>query len=261
MDGLKDIAVIWSAETLRALRSARTLVLLGLYAMACLAVLLVVNLLSGGSRMPPGELTELDQLPGIIENVFKVNLFFLPIYVTLMGFDQISGEVSSRSIRYITLRARLSSLLLGKFLMQATLLVGLVLIIDVGIFLYARYAFPSFTLVAMALNLVKVWLATLLFSLSYVALTTLCSSLFRASGLSLVFNFCLVFAFLLLELAGRYYEGKSFLGYLRFLTPSYYSTGLFSRELAEFAQSGLIYVSFTLLFLGGAYGVLRARDL
>ncbi|WP_044191730.1 ABC transporter permease [Hyalangium minutum] len=261
MDGLKEIAVIWSAETLRAIRSARTLVLLGLYAMACLAVLLFVTLLSGGSRVQPGATPDLEQLPGVIENVFKVNLFFLPIYVTLMGFDQISGEVGTRSIRYVTLRARLSSLLLGKFLVQTTLLVGLVLIIDVGIILYARYAFPNLTLMAMALNLVKVWLATLVFSLSYVALTTLCSSLFRASGLSLVFNFCLVFAFLLMELAGRYYEGRSILGYLRFLTPSYYSTGLFSQDLADMGRSGLIYLSFTLLFLGGAYGVLRSRDL
>jgi ABC-type transport system involved in multi-copper enzyme maturation permease subunit len=261
LDGLKEIPVIWSAETLRALRSARTLVLLGLYAMACLAVLLFLTLVTGGSRVPPGAMPDLEQLPGVIENVFKVNLFFLPIYVTLMGFDQISGEVGSRSIRYVTLRARLSSILLGKFLMQTTLLVGLVLVIDAGIFLYARYTFPNFTLGAMALNLVKVWLATLVFSLAYVALTTLCSSLFRASGLSLVFNFALVFAFLLMELAGRYYEGKSFLGFLRFLTPSYYSTGLFSREPREFVQSSLIYLSFTLLFLGGAYGVLRSRDL
>ncbi len=261
LDGLKEIAVIWSAETLRAVRSARTIVLLGLYTLFSLITLLVIGAVTGEVRNSGMALPNMGELPPVIVGVFKVNIFFLPVYVALMGFDQISGEVGSRSIRYVTLRARLSSLLLGKFLMQASLLVGLVLVIDVGIFLYARYSDPTFTLGAMALNLVKVWLATLVFSLAYVALTTLCSSLFRASGLSLVFNFCLVFAFLLMELAGRYYEGKSFLGYIRFLTPSYYSTDLFSRELAEFTRSGLVYVSFTLLFLGGAYGVLRARDL
>ena len=108
LDGLKEIAVIWSAETLRALRSARTLVLLGLYAMACLAVLLFLTLVTGGSRVPPGAMPDLEQLPGVIENVFKVSLFFLPLYIALMGFDQISGEVGPRSIRYLTLRARRS---------------------------------------------------------------------------------------------------------------------------------------------------------
>jgi len=261
LDGLREIAVIWSAETLRAMRSARTLVLLGLYAMASLAALLFLSILRGGSQPHTGAMPDLEQLPPVIEAVFKVNLFFLPIYVMLMGFDQISGEVGSRSIRYVTLRARLSSLLLGKFLMQASLLVGLVLVIDVGIFLYARYTHPNFTLQAMALNLVKVWLATLVFALSYVALTAFCSSLFRASGLSLVFNLCLVVGFLLMELAGWYYQGKSFLEYLRFLTPSYYSTDLFSPVLRDFGRSALVYASFTLLFLGGAYANLRSRDL
>ena len=261
LDGLREIAVIWSAETLRAMRSARTLVLLGLYAMFSLVALLVIGTLLGGSRPSSGALPDLEQLPPVVEGVFKVNLFFLPVYVMLMGFDQISGEVGPRSIRYVTLRARLSSLLLGKFLMQASLLVGLVLVIDVGIFLYARYAHPNFTLAAMALNLVKVWMATLVFALAYVALTTFCSSLFRASGLSLVFNFCLIVGFLLMELVGRYYQGKSFLEYLRFLTPSYYSTDLLSTVLSEFGRSALAYASFTLLFLGGAYAVLRARDL
>jgi ABC-type transport system involved in multi-copper enzyme maturation permease subunit len=261
LDGLKEIAVIWSAETLRSVRSARTLVLLGLYTLFSLATLLVVAALissASGSMVLTQELTE---IPPVILGVFKVNLFFLPVYVALMGFDQISGEVGTRSIRYVTVRARLSSLLLGKFLVQASLLVGLVLVIDVGIFLYARYSHPNFTLSAMALSLVKVWLATLVFSLAYVALTTFCSSLFRVSGLSLVFNFALVIGFLLMELVGWYYKDKSFIEYIRYLSPSYYSADLLSPVLSEFGRSGLTYVGITLLFLGGAYGVLRARDL
>lgn len=261
LDGLREIAVIWSAETLRAVRSARTLVLLGLYTLFSLITLLVIGAVTGGARGSGMALPDMGGLPPVVVGVFRVNLFFLPVYVALMGFDQISGEVGSHSIRYITLRARLSSLLVGKFLVQTSLLVGLVLVIDVGIFLYARYSDPTFTLGAMALGLVKVWLATLVFSLAYIALTTLCSSLFRVPGLSLVFNFALVFTFLLLELAGWYYKGKSFLENIRYLSPSYYSANLLSPVLSEFGQSGLAYAVFTLLFLGGAYAVLRARDL
>jgi ABC-2 type transport system permease protein len=261
VDGLKEIAVIWSAETLRAVRSARTLILLGLYSMFSLVTLLVIGALTRGAGGSLDSLPAMEQVPPVVLGVFKVNLFFLPVYVALMGFDQISGEVASRSIRYIILRARLSSLLVGKFLVQASLLVGLVLVIDVGIFAFARYAHPDFTLAAMALNLVKVWLATLVFALAYVALTTLCSSLFRAPGLSLVLNFVLVLGFLLMELMGWYYKGKSFIEYIRYLSPSYYSADLLSPVLGEFGLSGLAYASFTLIFLGGAYAVLRTRDL
>jgi ABC-type transport system involved in multi-copper enzyme maturation permease subunit len=261
LDGLKEIAVIWSAETLRAIRSARTIVLLGLYTLFSLITLLVIGAVTSVVRGSGMTLPNLGELPPVIVGVFKVNLFFLPVYVALMGFDQISGEVGSHSIRYITLRARLSSLLVGKFLVQTSLLVGLVLVIDLGIFFYAHFSDPTFTLGAMALGLVKVWMATLVFSLAYIALTTLCSSLFRVPGLSLIFNFAVVFTFLLMDLAGWYYKGKSFLENVRYLSPSYYSANLLSPVLSEFSQSGLAYAGFTLLFLGGAYGVLRARDL
>ena len=261
LDGLKEIAVIWSAETLRAIRSVRTLVLLGLYTLFSLITLLVIGAVTSGVRGSGMTLPDVGEMPAVVVGVFKVNLFFLPVYVALMGFDQISGEVGSHSIRYITLRARLSSLLVGKFLVQTSLLVSLVLVIDVGIFAYARYSDPTFTLGAMALSLVKVWVATLVFSLAYIALTTLCSSLFRVPGLSLVFNFAVVFTFLLMELAGWYYKDKSVLENVRYLSPSYYSSNLLSPVLSEFGQSGLAYAGFTLLFLGGAYAVLRARDL
>jgi ABC-2 type transport system permease protein len=261
LDGLKEIAVVWSAEALRALRSARTLVLLGLYAMFSLVVLLVATLAARQVGVDVAAMGELDKIPPDVEWIFKFTLWFLPVYVALMGFDQISGEVGSRSIRYLTVRARVSSVLVGKFLVQASLLVGLVFIIDVGLFIYARFAHPNFTFSAMALNLLKVWLATLVFALAYVALTALCSCLFRASGLSLVFNFALVLTFLVMELAGWYFEDKNFLVNIRYLAPSYYSNHLLSPVPAEFGMSALAYACFTLLFMGGSYGVLRARDL
>jgi ABC-2 type transport system permease protein len=260
LDGLKEIAVVWSAETLRALRSARTLVLLGLYSMFSLVVLLVASVVAKNAHLDEA-MGASDQMPGDVAWIFKLTLWFLPVYVALMGFDQISGEVGSRSIRYLTVRARVASVLLGKFLVQASLLVGLVFIIDVGLFIYARFAHPNFAFSAMVLNLLKVWLATLVFSLAYVALTSLCSSLFRASGLSLVFNFVMVLTFFVMELAGWYFEGKSFLTNIRYLAPSYYSTNLLSPVASEFGLSALAYACFAVVFLGGSYAVLRARDL
>ena len=130
-----------------------------------------------------------------------------------------------------------------------------------NLFVYARFAHPTFTFGAMALSLLQVWLATLVFSLAYIALTTLCSSLFRSPGVSLVFNFFAVLSFLILELAGWYFEGKSFLTHIHYLAPSYYSTHLLSPVLSEFGLSALAYAVFTVIFLGGSYAVLRARDL
>ncbi|RKG92029.1 ABC transporter permease [Corallococcus terminator] len=287
--------VIWAAELRRAVRSGRALVLLGLYSMFSALVLLVVGfvtrelqgqvnekLMEAGAdseataraadEMQQGVLgfltsndtammQALSQVPIVVLIVFKITLFFLPAYIALMGFDQVSGEVGPRSIRYLTVRARRSSVLLGKFLSQATLLLGLVLVIDLAIFVYARILNPDFAFGVLATNLLKFWGATIVFSLAYVALTTLCSSLFRSPAVSLVFNFILLFVFWLMDSVGRAVADTSPVRFVRYLSPSYYSGNLLHPQLAEFAGSGGAYAAFAAIFLVGAYGVLRARDL
>jgi ABC-2 type transport system permease protein len=299
LDGLKETLVIWSAELRRAVRSGRAVVLLGLYSMFSALVLLVVGWIAGqvreavnkqletagagadasaqvGEEMRKGVLgfllsddsammEALSRVPLEVLVVFKITLFFLPAYVALMGFDQLSGEVGPRSMRYLTVRARRSSVLLGKFLSQATLLLGLVLIIDLAIFVYARIANPTFGYADVVINLIKFWLAAIVFSLAYVSLTTLCSSLFRSPAVSLVFNFILLFVFWLMDTIGRAsqaaYGDASVVRFLRYLSPSYYAGNLLHPRLAEFAASGAAYAGFATIFLLGAYAVLRARDL
>lgn len=295
LDGLKETLVIWSAELRRAVRSGRAVVLLGLYSMFSALVLLVVGWLAreirgavskqlsdaGANADATAQVSEemrkgmlgwftsndtammeaLSQVPLEVLIVFKITLFFLPAYVVLMGFDQISGEVGPRSMRYLTVRARRSSVLLGKFLSQATLLLGLVLIIDLAIFIYARIANPDFGFGDMALNLLKFWIAAIVFSLAYVSLTTLCSSLFRSPAVSLVFNFILLFIFWLMDTVGRASGDDGKLRFLRYLSPSNYAGDLLHPRLAEFAASGAAYAAFATIFLLGAYGILRVRDL
>ncbi|WP_370450039.1 ABC transporter permease [Corallococcus interemptor] len=287
--------MIWAAELRRAVRSGRAIVLLGLYSMFSALVLLVVGFVTRelqsqlnaglpGSTMDPdmaaqaadqmhrgvlGFLTSNDSammealahVPIVVLIVYKITLFFLPAYIALMGFDQVSGEVGPRSMRYLTVRARRSSVLLGKFLSQATLLVGLVLIIDLAIFIYARILNADFAFGVLVLNLLKFWSATIVFSLAYVALTSFCSSLFRNPAVSLVFNFILLFVFWLMDSVGQAVSEQNVLRYLRYLSPSHYSGNLLHPKLAEFATSGAAYAAFAAVFLFGAYGVLRARDL
>ncbi|MFE8597824.1 ABC transporter permease [Archangium violaceum] len=284
--------MVWSAECRRTLRSARVLALLALYSLFSVLVLLMVGGITralreqldmqvGADASAASQLTEefskgflgflvggdqtvmeaLAQVPLVVVVVFKATLFFLPLYVAIMGFDQVSGEVGPRSIRYLTVRARRLSLLVGRFLSQATVLLGLVLIIDAGIFVYAWLTTPEFTLGSFAFNLLKFWLAAVVFSLSYLALTTLCSSLFRAPALSLVVNIFVLFGFWLVNLIGGFAAKDSPVAYVRYLSPSHYANGLLHPRLAEFAVSGMAYVFFTVLFLGGAIVILRERDL
>jgi ABC-type transport system involved in multi-copper enzyme maturation permease subunit len=265
---LNETAVIWSAECRRTLRSARAVVLLGLYGLFALLVLLVGALVrswlqqvmaqQAGGMLPPSE-----EIPTLVVVVFYLGIFFLPAYVALMGFDQLSGEVGPRSMRYLTVRARRSSVLLGKFLAQTTLLLTLVLGLDLILCVYAWLSTPGFGFGAFALNLMRFWVGTFVFALAFLALTALCSSITSTPSVSLVTNFICIMAAFGLWLAGLWLgrdEGHP-LQYMRYLSPMNYCTKLLDPEALQFGASALAYVVFALLFLGGAYAALRTRDL
>jgi ABC-type transport system involved in multi-copper enzyme maturation permease subunit len=222
----------------------------------------------------PAMLDALKNIPLVVLFVFKITLFFLPAYVAIMGFDQISGEVGPRSIRYLVVRSSRSAVLFGKYLAQAAALALLVLAVDLGIFLYAKSTNPDFGWGAMVGTLLKFWLAAVLFSLAYMALTTLCSTLFRSPAVSLVFNLLVLFGFWVVNFVGGLGVHREIsptgmpgpetvispIALLRYATPSYYSTDLLHPRWTAFAGSGLAYLGFAALFLLAAWSVLRARD-
>ncbi len=291
MESIKEIALVCREELQRMVRSARALVLLGLYSIFSLLVLLIVGSISNALRAQvsaqmadrgtdagmqqtyaqartgilgfllspdPAILEALKEIPLVVLIVFKVTLIFLPAYVALMGFDQISGELGTRSIRYLTVRARRSSVLFGKFLGQAVLLLGLVLLIDLGIFGYAKATNEDFTPALFAATLPRFWAAAIVFSMAYVALTSLCSALFRSSALSLVVNLIGLFLFWLMDVLG---PASSELAAVRFASPSHYAADLLHPRLVQFAGSVGAYAAFAAVFLGAAYLVMRTRDL
>jgi ABC-type transport system involved in multi-copper enzyme maturation permease subunit len=291
MENIGEIGTVSRFELRRMVGSARAVLLLALYALFSLLVLLIVGSMArafnenvnrqvGGQADPAAIeqayatfrtgvlgflfstdsaiLEALRQIPLVVLIVFKVTLFFLPAYVALIGFDQVSGELAQRSIRYLTVRARRSSILFGKFLAQATLLLGLVLVVDLGIFLYAKGTNEDFTAASMTLSLLRFWLASTIFSLAYLSLTSLCSALFRAPALSLVVNLAALFGFWLVDAVGRADPSMSF---LRFFSPSYYAVNLLHPKIGEFALSAAGYAGFATIFLGATYWVMRVRDL
>ncbi len=308
MEALRETATIGAFELRRTLKSARIVVFLSLYGMFSLMTLLIIGKILGAMKASfdqqladaggtsDAAQAQLDQVrdgvlggllssdeamlaafretPMVILLVFKITLFFLPLYIGLMGFDQTSGEVGPRSIRYLVVRARRASILLGKFASQAILLLGMMIIVDLFVFGYAKYANPEFTMGDLVLTFFKLYFATAIFSLSYVALTALCSALFRTPIVSLVVNVMALLAFWLLNAIGSFgvvlvplREGEkagdivSPLAYLRYVTPSHYATDLLHPSFSHFGVSALAYAGFTLLFLGAGYAIFRVRDL
>jgi ABC-type transport system involved in multi-copper enzyme maturation permease subunit len=287
VESIREISTVARAELQRMIRSARAILLLALYSLFSLLVLLIVGSAANAFKASQNQqanpeatarayaearrgvlgflfsgdaaiLEALKEIPLVVVIVFKVTLVFLPAYVALIGFDQMSGELSQRSIRYLTIRAKRSSILFGKFVAQAMLLLALVLVVDLGIFLYAKATNGDFTGAVMVKSLLRFWGAAVLYSLAYLSLTTLCSVLFRTPALSLVVNLAALFVFWLMDVIFR---PDTPLGVLRFFSPSAYAANLLHPNISQFAISAVGYAGFTAAFLGAAYLVIRTRDL
>ncbi len=263
LNGLNETVVIWAAECRRTLRSTRVVALLALYSLFTLLVFVVAAFVrsaiqqatQAGMVAVPGE-----GMPIAVVVVFFFSLFFQPLYVALMGFDQVSGEVGPRSIRYLTVRARRASVLFGKLLAQATVLLSLVLALDFALCVYAWMTTPGFSAADFGLNLMRFWLASTVFAFAFLALTSLCSCLTTHSPVSLLLNLGVLMLSLVLWATTLADEGNP-LRVLRHLSPLKYSLDLLSPEFPVAAASTAAYVGFTVLFLGAALAALRTRDL
>lgn len=204
--------------------------------------------------------------PLVLLIVYKLSLFFLPLYVGLMGFDQLSGELGPRSIRYLAVRARRASVLWGKLVSQATLLAALMLLVNGAFCLYGLLTQEDFSAGKMLLTLARFWSTATLFSVAYLSLTTLCSALSRQPALSLMNN---VIALFLIWLAG-FLGDPPMVGkvpmfepvpYLKYASLWYYRTDLLHPEPSRLLVAIGGHLGFALLFLGLGQLVLKRRDL
>jgi ABC-2 type transport system permease protein len=221
----------------------------------------------------PAMLDALAEVPLVILLVFKITFFFLPFYIALMGFDQVSGEVGPRSIRYLAVRARRSSVMFGKFLAQAVVLLALVLLVDLAVFVYAKTQNPDFTFGEMVPALVKFWVAAILFALAFLALTNFFSTAFRSPWASLLMNLSAVLGLLFFHAVSSFASAVStgaaadpdapigFWGVMKHLSPFHYINGLLHPQFTHFGTSGAFYGAMALLLLGASYLILRSRDL
>jgi ABC-2 type transport system permease protein len=273
-------------ELLRAVRSPRVLVLLLLFATSTALVGLVLGLLTRGIDAQGPEVTaaasagilgflvgndaaalqRLVELPLLVPLVFRVTLFFLPLYVALLGYDQLSAEVASGSVRYLVVRARRGSILGGKFLAQVLVMLALLGLVLFGLFAAGAGLRAGLDPVLYATAAVRFWMGGAALAFAYLGLTAFASAATASPGASLLLNLALLFGFWLLDVTGgraaagsQAGEPESWLAPIRWLSPSAYVSGLLGSS-AALATSALAYAAFGALFLALAWAAFRVRD-
>lgn len=288
MTPLRETLLIFGHEMRRHLRSAKTLVLLILYSLATVfsGLLFVgatrkvqeqLDKAGQGQPVPPEVLMQMkmsglsaifgkgnDEQLQYLASIPMVVVFFayfallsLPVLTALMGFDQVSAELNTRSIRFVSLRVRRGALLAGKVLAQLALLIGITAVVNLGIFTYAALSSEGFPVGAGLVAMARFWVLTLVAASTYVALSTLCSTLFRTPIYSLLT--ALTVLFVLWVTAGL--SNFDALSFLQYGLPSHYAAGLFRPDALGVLTSVGAYSAFSAAFLGLAYLTLRARDI
>lgn len=284
---LPELWTIVRAELRRTVRSARALILILVYgAFTVLAGLVVAGLTRGIEQQSDptaavvarswmlsalvggneSAIRALSGLPILVPLVFRLTLFFLPLYVALLGFDQLSSEVGSRSVRYLVVRSRRSSIVLGKFAAQALVLAVLVGVVVGGLFLTAGLGAEIAEPAAYLAMAVRFWIAGTALALAYLALTTLASALTSTPAGSLFTNLGFLLAFWALDLFGSQGEATrratghaSWTEPLKWLSPSGYASGLLGPSSATLT-SIVAYACFAAVFLAAGWGAFRVRD-
>lgn len=305
MEDFQEIGAIWRGETRRALKSGRVLVLLILF---LLFVGLALTIGAGLSRMAesitmggapssataaedtgsrkqilqrlitddPAMLDSLAAIPLLLLGVFKITLRFLPLFIALMGFDQLSGDVGNKSIRYLVVRVKRSSIILGKLLSQMTLFALLMSLCTVLMVMVTKILNPLFAPADVALWTGKLILSSLVLALAYLSLTALLSALVKQGGVSLVLNIIALFVIWFIALVGGWFrfpgeevvpgtlsmvKPESLWAYFRYTSVWQYGDDLLHPHWGRFLTAALVHVGFGLVFLGLAHLALRRRDL
>ncbi len=300
MQTLLDTWIVFGAELRRALKSPRVLLVLLLYLAFSAGVMLAAGALSHqaqlqfqaqgqgmeGLQSPKaallallfgqdrGLVESLLALPSVLLVVFKLGLIFLPAYVALLGFDTVSAELQTHSLRYLTVRTSRTALALGKALALAAVVLLLVTAVHLGAFAYALASVPDFSLSDAAHAWWRLWGTTVLVGLATAALTTLCSTTSRTPALSLTLNFAALLGF---WAAGTFGSGARVMRMLQqqatgepsavgwqerigLLSPSTWSSEILYPDTARALTGAVALLLFAAVCAAGAVAVLRARD-
>lgn len=309
---MNELRAIWKGELRRALTSGRALVLLALFLLFTGLVLGAVGVamkvvtnqadqaladaVSKGADPTLAKQQLLDkkreflsnftndeayvsavlELPLVLLVTFKLLTWFVPLFVALMGFDQLSGEVGPKSIRYLVVRVRRSSILLGKLLAQVTallLMLALGTLLMVGV---TRAFHSDFEAVAMARWAGKLFVALSLLGASWAALTALFSALFRTPGVSLVVNIMAILALAFVSSLGGWFRfpgeeargvldtlarSESWAAYLRYASVWHFGQSLIHPDWRQLGAAALAHAGWAASFLGVAQVTLAERDL
>jgi ABC-type transport system involved in multi-copper enzyme maturation permease subunit len=202
----REVGIVAQREVVRNLRSTKGIAMFALFFLGGLVFSMLVSWIMGaviaaaakraGMATIPDDLqrnaweaflTEwydegiakhLSPAPAVLWALFVGTLIFLPLLVLVVGFDQLSGEIQHRTIRYTVGRAHRASIVVGKALgtWAVVSIMMLVLHLTVWVIVLARGQYSIGPVLSWG---GRFWLFSSICAAAYVGYTAVVSSFFR----------------------------------------------------------------------------------
>jgi len=189
--------------------------------------------------------------PLFVVGYFLLTLWFLPYLIALVSFDMVNAQVRSQFLRFELLRTSRTNLFLGRFLAHWVLILTVTALAEFVVLGYVWSRLPNAHFIESGLLMVRYWAFTAVFSLCYLALTALVSTMVNGGVLSLV---VLLIAIQFLGVLSMHQD-------LGFLSPAWYKFGLLSPRPHVVAINLLVFMGFAVLFLLAGWIYFDRRDL
>lgn len=197
--------------------------------------------------------------PAIISAILVLLFLVTPLLACLGGFNQTSGDIGTRGLRFLLIRTERPNIFVGRF---------------VGTFLFGAVTFASlFAILALYMSLkvhvhapgeMILWLLEgyvrlVVFSLPYVALCAWVSCSIDSPFASLVIALLVAYLLpLMITIGSGINDGVH---YLQYVTPWGYKWWLLAPPSAELAGGIAVMIGFTAVFVAAGLRQFSVRDL
>lgn len=188
------------------------------------------------------------QTPLLLSFMYLVAVIFFPFFVVMLTYDSIAAEVESGSIRFLLPRARRASIVMGKFLAHAALLLLLLVVGYLAILGTGMTAFQG-PLAAWLQATFAMVLLTWVVSVGYLGWSLLASSLVKRP-----------FSALFLGVGGLLVMGILGSTSFNYLIPNHYKLDMLGPPDIVWKAS-CVFLAMTVITVGAAIAALQRRDL
>ena len=197
--------------------------------------------------------------PALLSAIFLILLFGMPFLIPFLAFNQVSGDVQSRGLRYVLLRTERSNIVLGRFIGTAVFSAAVTVVIIATITFYIGVKIRIYPAGELTMWALHAFCALAFLMLPYIAVCSMISATVDSPFLSLVLTQLVIGGMPLLVLIGSLAWKPAV--YLKYSLPWGVQNYLLHPNPLYCVGAVLALLGYTALFLGVGYWRFETRDL